>query len=127
MGPYRRWVQTVQIGPEELWLWDTSPHLAVERGFFTPWGTPRCLLDTQGYPIFVPPPPEGLEHQDGAKLDDEHVYLKVDKRREGGEVPYTLIFHTDGPSGRIFELDRRHTDLFGNATPNTENRYAAFN
>ena len=83
LSPFRRWV-LVEPG------WRHNPLLR------TPWGTPRCML-VSGHPKPCKP-----EAEDG-KVDDEHVYVKVPKRRTGGEGP-TLIFQIEAPSGFIYQV-----------------------
>jgi len=81
LSPYRRWVKV-----------DTTKR--------TPWGTPACLYDQHGYPQFA------LPNTEGAKLDDEHAYVKLGKRRVGGEGP-TVMLSVDSPSGHIFNMEKR--------------------
>lgn len=83
LSPYRRWVK---VEP----AWRTNPLLR------TPWGTPRCLL-VDGHPKPCKP-----EAEDG-KVDDEHMYVKIPKRRTGGEGP-TLVFQIEAPSGFIYQV-----------------------
>jgi replicative DNA helicase len=85
LSPYRRWVK---IAPGS----EYTPALQ------TPWGTPRALFES-GHPVVAKPESEG------AKLDDEHAYLKISKRRTGGEGP-TVMLHIDAPCGRIYEVQR---------------------
>ena len=73
LSPHRRWVET-GIGK-------------------TPWGTPACRYQN-GRPVFTVP------NKEGAKLDDEHVYIKIGKRRVGGEGP-TVTLDVEGPTGHI--------------------------
>lgn len=68
----------------------------------TPWGTPRTLVDPSGRPMLAKPPKLG-KPEAGSKLSDEHVFIKIDKRRVGGEGP-TISLNYDGPSGNIYEL-----------------------
>lgn len=63
----------------------------------TEWGTRPCAYDERGTPEFG-----GSEGEPGCKIDDEHVYIKVDKNRTGGPSPTQILdFHQ--PSGRIYE------------------------
>jgi replicative DNA helicase len=89
ISPYRRWVKT---SPE----WQHNPYHR------TPWGTARGLSTNSGHPDFAKP------ESDGAKVDDEHVYLKIGKRRTGGEGP-TLMLNIDAPSGHIYQLEAHGT------------------
>jgi len=93
LSPYRRWVKTVPG-------WEKNPLLRTE------WGTPKTLFQSKNIqiPEFCKP-----NEADG-KLDDEHVYLKIGKRRVGGEGP-TVMFNINGPSGRIYELADRKKGL----------------
>lgn len=79
LSPFRAWVRT-----------------SMERGQ-TPWGTVCCDYDELGRPKLAKP------DADGAKLDDEHVYVKVDKRRVGGEGPVVILDY-DKPSGRVYQF-----------------------
>lgn len=79
LSPFRVWVKA-----DELRL--------------TPWGTPRAKYDPSGKPLVAKPESEG------AKLSDEHVFIKIDKRRVGGEGP-TIWLDYNGPSGAVFERD----------------------
>jgi replicative DNA helicase len=78
LAPFRAWVKT-----------------NTEHGL-TPWGTVCC--DYEGDKVKFAKP-----DSDGSKLDDEHVYIKVDKRRVGGEGPVVCLNY-DKPSGRIYEF-----------------------
>ena len=80
LSPYRRWVKT-------------------DARSKTPWGSPATQYDEGGYPSFAAP------NAKGAKLDDERLYVKIGKRRVGGEGP-TIMLHVDEPSGYVFQLDR---------------------
>ncbi len=87
LSPYRRWVKVVPG-------WEKNPHLR------TPWGTPSCMYDSKNthLPAFTKPnDPEG-------KLDDEHAYIKIGKRRVGGEGIGTLMFQMEAPTGFIHEI-----------------------
>jgi replicative DNA helicase len=78
LSPYRAWVECLEHAE-------------------TPWGTLAAKTDiTKGSPKLAKPEAEG------AKLDDEHVYLKLDKDRIAGEGP-TVWLNFDYPTGRIFE------------------------
>lgn len=82
ISPFRRFVKTM-------------------ANFKTPWGAPSALTDYRGIP-------EAAELDDPfGKPDDEHVYLKADKRRIGGEFGPTIMLHTEGPTGFIYEMDDR--------------------
>lgn len=81
LSPYRRWVMT-------------------EPNFKTPWGTPSTKFTDDGYPKFTVP------NKDGAKLDDERVYVKIGKRRVGGEGP-TVMLNIDAPSGHVYQPEER--------------------
>jgi hypothetical protein len=63
----------------------------------TPWDTPAARVDPSGRPQLAE------QEAEGAKLCDEHVLIKVDKRRVGGEGG-TLWLPFDQPSGCIYEL-----------------------
>jgi replicative DNA helicase len=78
ISPFRRYVKTM-------------PH------FNTAWGTASCLYDHRGLPEAA-----DLEDPTG-KPDDEHVYLKVDKRRIGGEHGPIVMLNIEGPTGHIYE------------------------
>lgn len=91
LSPYRRWVKVVE-GHEK------NPQLR------TPWGTPRCVYTSKGVPEFTKP------NESGSKLDDEHVYIKIGKRRVGGEGP-TVMLNIDGPTGHIYELSKQDRHL----------------
>jgi len=80
ISPYRRWVRT-------------NPNMR------TPWGTPLCDYDPDGTPSFAP------IGDKFAKVDDEHSYIKVVKRRVGGEGP-TMMLNIDAPSGKIYEVPK---------------------
>lgn len=82
LSPYRRWVKA-----------DPSP---VNR---TPWGGPGTLYNKDGWPQFTVP------NKEGSKLDDERVYIKIGKRRVGGEGP-TAVLQVDAPSGHIYQIER---------------------
>lgn len=87
LSPFRAWVKT-----------------DVEQR--TEWDTPKAITGAGGKPVMARPPKAGKE-SDGVKLSDEHVFLKIDKRRVGGEGPTVwLSYHQ--PSGRIYELDGRY-------------------
>lgn len=80
----------VHLAPFRAWV-ETSPFTE------TRWGTLAGRQDEHGKPKIVKP------ESDGAKLDDEHFYVKIDKRRVGGEGP-KLFLDIDAPSGDIFEM-----------------------
>jgi len=63
----------------------------------TAWGTPACLLDAAGRPVAAKP--KELE----AKIDDEHTYFTVDKRRIGGDYGKIVVLDFDYPAGRLYE------------------------
>jgi len=71
----------------------------VERGPFglTEWGDPSAALKPDGSPKVAKP------FSEGAIVDEEHVFLKPDKRRVGGEGS-TFWLNIHKPSGQIFEL-----------------------
>lgn len=79
MSPYRAWVRTT--------------------AFRTAWGKRMTKLDQDGRPEMVAP------DSDNAKVADEHFFLKIDKRRVGGEGP-GIYLNIHGPSGRIYEEAR---------------------
>jgi replicative DNA helicase len=85
ISPYRRWVKTSSE-------WKHNPYHR------TAWGTARGLTLNDGRPDFAKP------EADDAKVDDEHVYLKIGKRRTGGEGP-TVMLNIDAPSGHIYQLE----------------------
>jgi replicative DNA helicase len=89
LSPYRRWVKV-------------SPEAEANPLHRTAWGTPRCLFKN-GHPEFAKPESEG------AKVDDEHVYVKISKRRTGGEGP-TVMLNIDAPSGYIYQLEAHDED-----------------
>lgn len=63
---------------------------------FTEWGSPACMYDADGRPKLAKP------FAQGAHVDEEHTYLKPDKRRIEGEGPtFWLSMHK--PSGDIYE------------------------
>lgn len=74
LAPYRRWVAN---HPSET----------------TKWGTPAAKMEN-GRPVFVTP------GKDDGHLDDERCYIKIGKRRTGGEGP-TVALPIDGPTGHI--------------------------
>lgn len=84
LSPHRRWVKTA------------LDH-AINPLARTPWGTPKCLYKN-GHPDFAKPESEN------AKVDDEHVYVKIAKRRTGGEGP-TIMLNIESPSGYIYQVD----------------------
>lgn len=95
LSPYRRWVK---VAPG----WEKNPMLR------TPWGTPLCLYQDKhpSIPEFCKPgDPDG-------KLDDQHAYVKVDKRRTGGEGT-TAMLEVEGPTGWIYELDEEKASSHG--------------
>jgi hypothetical protein len=78
----------------------------IAHGEKTPWGTPKALMGLRG-PIW---PNRKKDDPDTYKLDDEHTYVKVYKRRVGGEGR-TLWLNIDGPTGKIYELEE-HRDEY---------------
>lgn len=80
ISPFRMWVKTSEMNGK------------------TAWGSVACDYE-QGKPM----PKLAKPESDGSKLDDEHVYIKVDKRRVGGEGP-TVMLHFDAPSGGVWEM-----------------------
>jgi replicative DNA helicase len=95
LSPYRRWVKTVKG-------WEKNPQLR------TAWGTPQCLYQSGNTHI----PEFGKPGEADGKLDDQHAYIKIDKRRTGGEGG-TVMLDVDYPSGYIFEPNRlqKHTNI----------------
>lgn len=79
LTPYRRWVVEHPMAK-------------------TPWGTKAARTDGNGRPVFAAP------NSEGAKLDDEHVYVKLAKRRVGGEGP-TIMLDVEGPTGHIRDIN----------------------
>lgn len=89
-------------------------HLSVYRQFVkvdpsekkTRWGTPAGLRDPEtGFPVTCKPSDED------AKDDDEHIYLKPDKRRRhgGSRSNSTFVLDIDAETGTITERERhRH-------------------
>lgn len=71
----------------------------------TAWGTPSCKMLPNGAPKTAKPDPERSDR----KVDDEHAYVKVDKRRIGGEGP-TVVLEFWGPSGKVWELEDSQTE-----------------
>ena len=93
ISPYRRWVKIVPG-------WERNP------GLRTAWGTPVCMYDSKHIhlPSFTKPgDAEG-------KLDDEHAYIKIAKRRVGGEGP-TVMLNMESPTGYIYELTSERKGL----------------
>lgn len=90
LSPHRRWVKT-------------APDAATNPLARTPWGTPKCLYK-EGHPMWAKP------ESDNAKVDDEHVYVKIAKRRTGGEGP-NVILNVESPSGYIYQVDA-HEDSY---------------
>lgn len=93
-------------GHSSVWN-ELNVHLSIFRSFVerapfgrTPWGDPAGATWEDGSPKITKP------FADGAQVDDEHVYLKPDKRRVGGEGP-SFWLHIDKPSGQICE---RHNE-----------------
>jgi hypothetical protein len=82
----------VHLSPFRAWV-KTTPYQK------NAWGTPKTSTDWEGNPVMAKP------NGDGAKLDDEHIYVKIDKRRIGGEGP-VIWLDFDYPTGRIFEAAR---------------------
>jgi hypothetical protein len=80
----------------------------------TEWGTPGCALEN-GFPVRADNQTGG---QENTHPDDEHIYLHADKARiqgrrtSGGRI---CTLNLSQPSGRIYELDRRHGDDYGYA------------
>lgn len=97
-------------GDSSVWN-EIDIHLSPFRAFVKPdaeretkWGTPGAMLDRFGRPFLEKPTKKG------AVLSDEFLFLKVDKRRIGGEGG-TLIMHFDQPSGAIHEITTEHPSL----------------
>jgi replicative DNA helicase len=85
LSPHRRWVKCDTTGYHN-----------------TAWGSPVTLFGKNGEPDFCKPGDEG------GKVDDQHMYIKLVKRRVGGEGP-TVMLEVDKPSGRIYERQQaRH-------------------
>jgi len=83
MSPFRA---HVKVDPDKKTTWNTK---GVEE-------TGKTLFDQHGRPRISKP-------DDDTKLNDEHIFINVDKRRIGGEGPMVwLDFHK--PSGRIYEM-----------------------
>lgn len=87
ISPYRRWVK-------------------VDPNRKNPWGGSATAYTKDGFPEFT------LPNKDGTKLDDEHVYVKIGKRRVGGEGP-TVVLNIDAPSGHIYEVQRPKLAVVG--------------
>lgn len=87
LSPFRAWVKT---NTEHGFAYAGTPHQTVACDYEQGSGTPR----------FAKP------EADGAKLDDEHFFVKVDKRRVGGEGR-TVCLNYDKITGRIFEMDTK--------------------
>jgi replicative DNA helicase len=80
LSPYRRWVMADSANK-------------------TPWGTQATLYDRDYNPMFA------LPNKEGAKLDDERVYVKIGKRRVGGEGP-TCVLNIESPTGYIYQIQK---------------------
>lgn len=79
LSPFRAWVETMEVK--------------------TDWGTRRCKYHHNGKPALAKP------NAAGAKIDDEHFYVKVGKRRVGGEGE-TVVLDFHAPSGQVTEYAR---------------------
>lgn len=75
-------------------------YVEVNRHQENQWGTKRTKLLQNGFPKIVRP---SATKQD-RKVDDEHFFVKVDKRRIGGEGP-TLVLNFNPVSGKIWQKD----------------------
>lgn len=94
----------VHLSPFRAWVKTNAEYGLAYAG--TPDQSVACDYDENHKPKFTKPDDEQ------GKLDDEHVYIKVDKRRVGGEGP-TVFLNYDKRTGRIYELDttpRRERD-----------------
>jgi replicative DNA helicase len=89
LSPYRRWVMA-------------------DPNHKTPWGSQACQYDRDGNLMY------SLPNKEGAKLDDEHVFCKIGKRRVGGEGP-TCLLHVESPTGYIYEISRPKLAVIGGA------------
>lgn len=82
LAPFRQWVKVSEMGKTE-------------------WGTAPCIYGDHGWPKTAKP------NDENGKLDDEHFYVKVDKRRVGGEGPIVMLnYHP--PSNQIFHDAEEH-------------------
>lgn len=76
----------------------------------TPWGTRRCAVDpVTGHVRFCSQAEAAELGEDGeprGKLDDEHLYIRPDKRRIGGEGR-TFVLDFEADTGRVHEVDAR--------------------
>jgi hypothetical protein len=87
-------------------------YVYTHEAFRTDWGTPRTVLTADGLPRRLPPR-EAMkpEMADQVKVDDEHIYLSIDKRRAaipgegGGAARVTLSLNP--VNGHVFEPARR--------------------
>lgn len=84
----------VHLSPFRAWV-KTDPHRT------TRWGTPAAMYDHDWRPKITKPESEG------SKLTDEHVFVKIDKQRVGGEGP-TVWLDFEGPTGRMMEIEDRY-------------------
>lgn len=92
-------------GHSEIWN-ELSIHLSPHRAFVetyvdqtNAWGTRKTKVDPEGRPKVARPTKDDRLDR---KLDDEHAYIKIDKRRVGGEGP-TCVLGFKGPSGQVYE------------------------
>lgn len=67
----------------------------------TEWGTPLAIYDKDTDIR----PASGTFGEEGTKLDDEHVYLTVDKHRVRGASLETIMLNMHAPSGFMYEQD----------------------
>ena len=67
-------------------------------GMKTEWGTPKGKHRDDGFPEICPPD----DMLDDRKLDDEHMWVKIEKRRTGGEGP-VVYFDFDPRYGLVYE------------------------
>lgn len=88
----------VHLSPFRAWVKTNVDYGRAYAG--TPDESLSCDYDDSGKPKFT------KADDEYGKLDDEHVYIKVDKRRVGGEGP-TVWLNYDKRSGRIYELDTK--------------------
>jgi hypothetical protein len=80
LSPFRVWVETMGNAS-------------------TSWGTPKARVEPgAGRPKMAAPDPLAQD----IKLDDEHFWIKIDKRRVGGEGPLVLL-EMQPEWGRIYE------------------------
>ena len=101
-------IQGHQIGGSRGTWTELDIHLSPFRcwvecyinGMKTAWGTPLAKSDPRGRPIHT----KADESDPGRKIDDEHFYVSIDKRRVGGKGPNVMLGF-DPVTGRIYEED----------------------